>query len=130
MGRRRRRCQPRLQLHVLTRLLPPFPPPPASKQIWWNQVVHAWRHSPYFLKGEDEGTGARKKRKADFVESYRDAPAAGSSGGAAGAGGEAAACTLTMTLHPQYFPEELYTKQTRWAGGVWGWHWGWQLEFC
>lgn len=93
-----------------------------SPQIWRHQLKTAWRSSPYFMKGEAGGTGAaanpgNKKRKADYVESYRTAaPAAGGpaadepSADAFAAGGEP---PPTITLHPSFFPQELYTKQKR-----------------
>lgn len=104
---------------------PPLPqdiPTQTERQlIWRHQLVHAWRHSLYFLKaGTDGGSGANKRHKADFVESYKDQEKAAAAAGAAGSGAvdPTAACTVTMTLHPQYFPEELYSKQKRLAKGA------------
>ncbi len=91
-------------------------------QIWRHQLKTAWRSSPYFIKGEAGGAGAganpgNKKRKADYVESYRTAAAAAAgaatdepSADAFAAGGEP---PPTITLHPSFFPQELYTKQRR-----------------
>lgn len=103
--------------------LPDTIPPLTERQvIWRHQLKTAWRSSPYFMKGEAGGTGAaanpgNKKRKADYVESYRTAaPAAGGpaadepSADAFAAGGEP---PPTITLHPSFFPQELYTKQKR-----------------
>ncbi|KAL4445878.1 hypothetical protein ABPG77_009077 [Micractinium sp. CCAP 211/92] len=74
------------------------------------------------MKGEAGGAGdganpGNKKRKADYVESYRTAAAAAAgaatdepSADAFAAGGEP---PPTITLHPSFFPQELYTKQRR-----------------
>ena len=93
----------------------------ALAQIWRHQLASFYRNSPYLLKPEGGAAGGgKRKRGADFVESYKEekeAAEAASGSGRGGGAGEAAACTVTMTLHPLYFPEELYTQQRRWGGG-------------
>lgn len=43
-----------------------------AAQIWRHQLTHTWRHSHYHLKGEGDAAGPSKRRRADYVESYKD----------------------------------------------------------
>ena len=67
----------------------------ARPQIWRHQLTHTWRYSHYHLKDEDETAGASKRRRADFVEDYKQVGAqwAGVLLRVAVAGGFSATCT-------------------------------------
>ncbi|KAI3438623.1 hypothetical protein D9Q98_001045 [Chlorella vulgaris] len=102
--------------------LPPVPDKldqTIERQMRWRSHLNAsLRNSQYFLRRESEGVGGKRKRAADFVQSYREVmqEAAPSSATTAATGGVAAGTLpypVTMTLDPRYFPEELYTKQKR-----------------
>lgn len=80
--------------------------------MWRHEISYRWRHSPYFLRGEGQGS-TRPKRKADYVQSYRELEAAAAAASDGTHSGELAKCTLTMTLDPHYFPEELWGQQSQ-----------------